>query len=158
VSGESRGGEAPVEGVIGGTEYRYAKRADDFEAGLLYRVMKEDERTRRAAAIAGHLGKADPEIQQRQVQHFAKADWNTERKSFRRPCESARQLSSEIPVRRVDQSVQCRGVDLGTGSYFHVYGQANTPSNRRPLANTFQTRLKLDPPCGASLAERLHDF
>jgi len=49
-------------------------RADDFEAGLLYRVMKEDARTRRAATIAGHLGKADPEIQQRQVQHFAKAD------------------------------------------------------------------------------------
>ena len=72
---ESRGGEAPVEGVIGGTEYPHANRADDFEqAGLLYRVMKEDERTRRVANIAGHLGKADPEIQQRQVQHFAKAD------------------------------------------------------------------------------------
>lgn len=36
------------------------------------------------------------------------------------PWESAKHLNPEVPVRRVDQSVQCRGVDLGTGSHFHV--------------------------------------
>jgi catalase len=50
-------------------------RADDFEqAGLLYRVMKEEERARLVSNIAGHLGGASKEIQRRQLQHFLKAD------------------------------------------------------------------------------------
>jgi catalase len=56
-------------------EYPKAGRADDFEqAGLLYRVLKEDERARLVANIAGHLGAAGKDIQRRQVGHFAKAD------------------------------------------------------------------------------------
>jgi catalase len=51
--------KAPVESAIAGTEYPHSNRADDFEqAGLLYRVMKEDQKTRLMASIAGHLGKA----------------------------------------------------------------------------------------------------
>jgi catalase len=66
---------APVAGTTGRTEYPQANRADDFEqAGLLYRVMKADERTRLIANIAGHLGGARREIQARQVQHFVRAD------------------------------------------------------------------------------------
>ncbi len=37
-------------------------------------MMKEDERSRLVANIAGHLGGARREVQQRQVQHFMKAD------------------------------------------------------------------------------------
>jgi len=67
--------KAPVQGNIGRTEYPKANRADDFEqAGLLYRVMKEDERARLIANIAGHLSNARIEIQERQLQHFLKAD------------------------------------------------------------------------------------
>ncbi len=66
---------APLSGSTGRTEYPKAGRADDFEqAGLLYRVMKEEERERLVANIAGHLGNAGKEIQQRQVGHFWKAD------------------------------------------------------------------------------------
>ena len=66
---------AAVAGVTGRTEYPKAGRADDFEqAGLLYRVMKEDERARLVANIAGHLRGAGTEIQRRQVAHFTKAD------------------------------------------------------------------------------------
>ena len=74
---DPRAGEAPAPlvGATGRTAYPQAGRADDFEqAGLLYRVMKEDERARLVANIAGHLGAAGREIQLRQVRHFAKAD------------------------------------------------------------------------------------
>jgi catalase len=69
--------EAPVlvHGSTGRTEYPKANRADDFEqAGLLYRVMNEQERARLVANIARHLVGARKEIQARQVQHFAEAD------------------------------------------------------------------------------------
>jgi catalase len=66
---------APLQGMTGRAEYPKAGRADDFEqAGLLYRVMREDERARLVANIAGHLGGAGKEVQQRQVQHFTAAD------------------------------------------------------------------------------------
>lgn len=74
---DPRAAEAPasLSGSTGRTEYPRANRADDFEqAGLLYRVMKPDERARLVANIAGHLAGAGEEIQRRQVQHFAKAD------------------------------------------------------------------------------------
>ena len=65
----------PLGGTAGRTPYPQAERADDFEqAGLLYRVLTEAERTRLVANIAGHLGKASREVQVRQVQHFVKAD------------------------------------------------------------------------------------
>ena len=65
----------PLHGASGRTEYPKAGRADDFEqAGLLYRVMKEEERARLVANIAGHLRGAGIEIQKRQVEHFVKAD------------------------------------------------------------------------------------
>jgi catalase len=69
--------EAPIElgGQTGRTEYPQAQRADDFEqAGLLYRVMKAEERSRLIANIAGHLGGARREVQERQLVHFFKAD------------------------------------------------------------------------------------
>jgi catalase len=66
---------SPLAGKTGRPEYPKAGRTDDFEqAGLLYRVLKEDERARLVANIAGHLGGAGVEIQRRQVAHFAKAD------------------------------------------------------------------------------------
>lgn len=74
---DPRAHEAPalLTGQTGRTEYRQQNRADDFEqAGLLYRVMSADERTRLIANLAGHLRAAGPAIQRRQVQHFAKAD------------------------------------------------------------------------------------
>jgi catalase len=69
--------EAPatVHGTMGRTEYPKTNRADDFEqAGLLYRVMKEDARARLVGNIAGHLRHARPEIRERQLLHFSKAD------------------------------------------------------------------------------------
>ena len=84
-SPNSRGGpvtdpnaaEAPalLQGSTGRFEYPKADRAGDFEqAGLLYKVMNEDERSRLVANIAGHLSKAGREIQLRQIQHFIAAD------------------------------------------------------------------------------------
>jgi catalase len=69
--------EAPASlaGTTGRTEYPKGGRADDFEqAGLLYQVMKPDERARLVANIAGHLGGASREVQQRQLRHFVAAD------------------------------------------------------------------------------------
>lgn len=64
-----------LRGASGRTEYPKANRADDFEqAGLLYRVLREDERARLVSNIAGHLRAAGPEIQRRQVGHFVRAD------------------------------------------------------------------------------------
>ncbi|HKQ81884.1 MAG TPA: catalase [Steroidobacteraceae bacterium] len=65
----------PLHGTSGRTEYNQVQRADDFEqAGLLYRVMPEEERARLIANIAGHLGQAQRDVQRRQVQHFLEAD------------------------------------------------------------------------------------
>jgi catalase len=67
--------QIPLHGSSGRTEYPTANRADDFEqAGLLYRVMTVDERSRLVANIAGHLRNASLEIQTRQVRHFFSAD------------------------------------------------------------------------------------
>jgi catalase len=64
-----------LHGTTGRTEYPKANRADDFEqAGLLYRVMSEAERSRLVSNIAGHLSNAGKEIQKHQVQHFLAAD------------------------------------------------------------------------------------
>jgi catalase len=69
--------EAPIAltGTSGRTEYPQGGRADDYEqAGLLYRLMNEDERARLVSNIGGHLGNAGKDIQARQVAHFTKAD------------------------------------------------------------------------------------
>ncbi|HEY4184373.1 MAG TPA: catalase [Polyangia bacterium] len=74
---DRRASEAPatLHGTTGRTEYPRVQRADDFEqAGLLYRVLKEDERARLVANIAGHLGQASREVQRRQLHHFLRAD------------------------------------------------------------------------------------
>jgi catalase len=69
--------EAPAElsGTTGRTEYPKSQRADDFEqAGLLYRVLSPEERSRLVANIAGHLSGASVGVQKRQVRHFMAAD------------------------------------------------------------------------------------
>ncbi len=69
--------ESPIaiHGSAARTEYPQVNRADDFEqAGLLYRVLSEEERTRLINNIAGHMSGINPEIQRRQIQHFTKAD------------------------------------------------------------------------------------
>ena len=63
-------------GTTGRSEYPAANRADDFEqAGLLYRVMNEDERQRLIANIAGGLARVSHEdIVGRSLAHFHAAD------------------------------------------------------------------------------------
>ena len=64
-----------VNGTSGRTGYPQANRADDFEqAGLLYRVLSEDERVRLVDNIANHMKGVHPDIQRRQIEHFLKAD------------------------------------------------------------------------------------
>ena len=65
----------PIQGVAGRSEYPQVNRADDFEqAGLLYKVLSAEERTRLVSNIAGHMSRVKPEIQRRQIEHFLKAD------------------------------------------------------------------------------------
>jgi catalase len=65
----------PLQGATERTEYPQLNRADDFEqAGLLFRVLRPEERTRLVENIAGHMSGVNPEIQRRQVQHFLRAD------------------------------------------------------------------------------------
>jgi catalase len=66
----------PLRGQTGRTEYPQAGRADDYEqAGKLYQLMDlAGQRERLVGAIVGHLGQASREVQQRQLQHFARAD------------------------------------------------------------------------------------
>ncbi|MES2614169.1 MAG: catalase [Bdellovibrionota bacterium] len=53
----------------------YPKRSDDFEqAGLLFRLLKPEERRNLILNIASHLKHAETEIQKRQLQHFYAAD------------------------------------------------------------------------------------
>ena len=56
---------------------RYNSREDhdDYtQAGNLWRLLPADERERTATAIAGGLGQARREVQERQLHHFYKAD------------------------------------------------------------------------------------
>lgn len=60
-------------GTVG--RFKYQHPNDDFEQpGNLYRLMTPDQKARLVSNIVGHLGKAKKEIQERQVQHFYKAD------------------------------------------------------------------------------------
>ena len=63
--------------ALHGLAGRYDERgsADDYtQAGNLYRLLAADARDRLTSNIAGSLRNATPEIQQRQVEHFTKAD------------------------------------------------------------------------------------
>ena len=72
---DPRASEAPIPLQGAAKRSEYPPRADDFEqAGLLYRVLSEAERARLVENIARHLGGARKEVQQRQVNHFMKAD------------------------------------------------------------------------------------
>jgi catalase len=67
--------EEPIRGTTGRTEYPKQNHANDFEqAGLLYRVMSEAERTRLVSNIASHLSNASVDIQRRQLRQFVAAD------------------------------------------------------------------------------------
>jgi len=60
-------------GVVG--KYNYQHPNDDFvQPGNLYRLMTPDQKARLIGNIVGHLGKARKDIQERQVQHFYRAD------------------------------------------------------------------------------------
>jgi catalase len=63
----------PMQGASVRTEY--PKRADDFEqAGLLYRLLKPEEKNSLISNIANHMEGVDKEIQKRQLAHFYQAD------------------------------------------------------------------------------------
>jgi len=69
--------ESPIQlqGPSSRTEYPQVNRADDFEqAGLLYRVLSADERTRLVNNIAAHMAGINADIQRRQIRHFTSAD------------------------------------------------------------------------------------
>ena len=54
---------------------RHAEDSDFVQAGLLYRVMKEDERARLVANIAGSLAQVQrDDIVERSLDHFRRAD------------------------------------------------------------------------------------
>lgn len=63
--------------ALHGLAGRYDERgsADDYtQAGNLYRLLAADAKDRLTSNIAGSLRNATPEIQQRQVEHFKRAD------------------------------------------------------------------------------------
>ncbi|MEX0654231.1 MAG: catalase [Phycisphaeraceae bacterium] len=62
-------------GDVAADRYNHREGNDDYtQAGDLYRLMPDGEKQRLANAIAGALGQARPEIQQRQLCHFFRAD------------------------------------------------------------------------------------
>jgi catalase len=67
--------QMPLSGNTGRTAYPTQGRADDFEqAGLLFRLFTEDERTRLIDAIVDHMKPASEATKRRQLQHFMRAD------------------------------------------------------------------------------------
>jgi len=72
-SAEARISPFEASGTVG--KYRYQHPNDDFEqAGHLYRLMTPDQKSRLVSNLAGHLGNARKDIQERQVVHFYRAD------------------------------------------------------------------------------------
>ncbi len=62
-------------GDVSADRYNHRDGNDDYsQAGALWRLMPEDEKTRTAAAIAGALGQCRKEIIERQLCHFFRAD------------------------------------------------------------------------------------
>jgi catalase len=62
-------------GHVSADRFDHREGNDDYtQAGDLWRLMPEDEKTRTASAIAGALGGARKEIQERQLCHFFRAD------------------------------------------------------------------------------------
>ena len=77
---ESKEVVEPAVGALNGAVSRYdqnSHRNDDYQqAGDLYRLMTPDEKERIVGNIVDHMGPVRKEIQQRQVEHFRKADPN----------------------------------------------------------------------------------
>jgi catalase len=65
-----------VEGRVGpAAPVRHAEDDDFVQAGMLYRVMKEDERARLVENIAGSLAQVTrPDVIERAIGHFRRAD------------------------------------------------------------------------------------
>ena len=65
--------EIPLQGTSIRAEY--PKRSDDFEqAGLLFKLLKPDEKKNLISNIANHMRHVNKKIQIRQLKHFYKAD------------------------------------------------------------------------------------
>lgn len=63
----------PLHGTA--TRAEYPTRSDDFEqAGLLFRLLKPEERKNLIANISSHMQPVEKEIKTRQLKHFYKAD------------------------------------------------------------------------------------
>ncbi len=75
-SGERYDLDYAVEGVTGPTvPVRHAEDDDFGQAGALYRVMKDDERTRLVENIAGGLAQVSrKDVIERSIEHFRRAD------------------------------------------------------------------------------------
>ena len=74
---DARAMEAPVQtdGPGRRTDVDQTGRDDDFvQAGVLWRLLPADEQERLVQALKGHLGGASRQVQQRQVEHFRRAD------------------------------------------------------------------------------------
>ena len=66
---------APVSGTYTRSEYPKEGRADDFEqAGLLYKLLKADERQRLVSNIANHMRPCTRMVQLRAINNFYRAD------------------------------------------------------------------------------------
>jgi catalase len=65
-----------VSGAIGPQAYAHHAEDDDFvQAGMLFRVMKEDARQRLIDNVAGSLAQVSrPDVVERSIEHFRKAD------------------------------------------------------------------------------------
>lgn len=64
-----------AKGTFSRWTYQPRSADEDFvQAGDLYRIMSEDQKSKLVASIAGSLGQARKDIQERQVAHFYKAD------------------------------------------------------------------------------------
>ena len=68
--------ECPMElGSVTADRFNSREGHDDYtQAGDLWRLLGDEQQDRTAAAIAGALGQARPEIQMRQLCHFFRAD------------------------------------------------------------------------------------
>ena len=63
-------------GAVGpAPQVRHAQDDDFVQAGALYRVMKDEERTRLIETIAGSLAQVTrPDVIERSIEHFRRAD------------------------------------------------------------------------------------
>ena len=75
------------------------------------------------------------------------------------PTSAVRFSSSGLPEGEPEPKEMVRRFLCAMEMRLRAWLRTRTPAlSRRALANTLQGRLKLNPPCRARLAERLHDF